>query len=189
MKKTKVVVALSGGVDSSVAAYLLKEQGYDLIGLFMKNWHDETVTISDECPWLDDSNDAMLVAEKLNIPFQVVDLSRDYKEKIIDYMFDEYSKGNTPNPDILCNREIKFDIFMDVALSLGADYVATGHYSRIKKNNNENSIKYELHSGLDKTKDQSYFLCQLNQDQLSKILLPIGDLTKNEVRKIAKKII
>ena len=187
MKKTKVVVALSGGVDSSVAAYLLKDQGYDLIGLFMKNWHDETVTISDECPWLDDSNDAMLVADKLNIPFQVVDLSKDYKEKIIDYMFDEYSKGNTPNPDILCNREIKFDVFMDVALSLGADYVATGHYSRIKKNNNENSIKYELHSGLDKTKDQSYFLCQLNQNQLSKILFPIGDLTKAEVRKIAKK--
>ena len=187
MKKTKVVVALSGGVDSSVAAYLLKNQGYDLIGLFMKNWHDETVTISDECPWLDDSNDAMLVADKLNIPFQVVDLSKDYKEKIIDYMFNEYSKGNTPNPDILCNREIKFDIFMDVALSLGADYVATGHYSRIKKNNNENSIKYELHSGLDKTKDQSYFLCQLNQNQLSKILFPIGDLTKAEVRKIAKK--
>ncbi len=188
MKKTKVVVALSGGVDSSVAAYLLRDQGYDLIGLFMKNWHDETVTISDECPWLDDSNDAMLVADKLNIPFQVVDLSKDYKEKIIDYMFDEYSRGNTPNPDILCNKEIKFDIFMDIALSLGADYVATGHYSRIKKNyNNKNSIKYELHSGIDKTKDQSYFLCQLNQDQLSKILLPIGDLTKNEVRKIAKK--
>ena len=188
MKKTKVVVALSGGVDSSVAAHLLKDQGYDLIGLFMKNWHDETVTISDECPWLDDSNDAMLVANKLNIPFQVVDLSKDYKEKIIDYMFDEYSRGNTPNPDILCNKEIKFDIFMDVALSLGADYVATGHYSRIKKNYyNKNSIKYELHSGIDKTKDQSYFLCQLNQDQLSKILFPIGDLTKNEVRKIAKK--
>ena len=187
MKKTKVVVALSGGVDSSVAAYLLKNQGYDLIGLFMKNWHDETVTISDECPWLDDSNDAMLVADKLNIPFQVVDLSKDYKEKIIDYMFDEYSRGNTPNPDILCNREIKFDVFMDVALSLGADYVATGHYCRIKNNNNENSIKYELHSGIDKTKDQSYFLCQLNQDQLSKILFPIGDLRKDEVRKIAKK--
>ena len=186
MKKTKVVVALSGGVDSSVAAYLLKNQGYDLIGLFMKNWHDETVTISDECPWLDDSNDAMLVADKLNIPFQVVDLSKDYKEKIIDYMFDEYSKGNTPNPDILCNREIKFDVFMDIALSLGADYVATGHYSRIKKNqNNENNIKYELHSGLDNTKDQSYFLCQLNQKQLSKSLFPIGDYTKKDVRKIA----
>ena len=188
MKKTKVVVALSGGVDSSVAAYLLKNQGYDLIGLFMKNWHDETVTISDECPWLDDSNDAMLVADKLNIPFQVVDLSKDYKEKIIDYMFNEYSKGNTPNPDILCNREIKFDVFMDVALSLGADYVATGHYSRIiKKHYDENIIKYELHSGLDNTKDQSYFLCQLNQNQLSKILFPVGDLTKAEVRKIAKK--
>ena len=148
MKKTKVVVALSGGVDSSVAAFLLKEQGYDLIGLFMKNWHDESVTLSEECPWLEDSNDAMLVAEKLNIPFQVVDLSKDYKEKIIDYMFEEYSKGNTPNPDILCNREIKFDVFMDIAISLGADYVATGHYSRIKINNiRGNKTKYELHSG------------------------------------------
>jgi len=187
MKKNKVVVALSGGVDSSVAAYLLKEQGYDLIGLFMKNWHDESVTISDECPWLEDSNDAMLVAEKLNIPFQVVDLSKDYKEKIIDYMFDEYSKGKTPNPDILCNREIKFDIFMDIALSLGADYVATGHYSKIKINNVNNNIKYELHSGKDNTKDQSYFLCQLNQEQLNRILFPIGDLMKSEVREIAKK--
>jgi tRNA-specific 2-thiouridylase len=188
MKKAKVVVALSGGVDSSVAAFLLKEQGYDLIGLFMKNWHDESVTISDECPWLEDSNDAMLVAEKLNIPFQVVDLSKDYKEKIIDYMFEEYSKGNTPNPDILCNREIKFDVFMDIALSLGADYVATGHYSRIKINNiGGNKTKYELHSGRDQTKDQSYFLCQLNQQQLNKILFPIGDLMKTEVREIAKK--
>ena len=188
MKKTKVVVALSGGVDSSVAAFLLKEQGYDLIGLFMKNWHDESVTISDECPWLEDSNDAMLVAEKLNIPFQVVDLSKDYKEKIIDYMFEEYSKGNTPNPDILCNREIKFDVFMDIALSLGADYVATGHYSRIKiKNISGNKTKYELHSGRDQTKDQSYFLCQLNQKQLNKIIFPLGDLMKTEVREIAKK--
>ena len=188
MKKTKVVVALSGGVDSSVAAFLLKEKGYDLIGLFMKNWHDESVTISDECPWLEDSNDAMLVAEKLNIPFQVVDLSKDYKEKIIDYMFEEYSKGNTPNPDILCNREIKFDVFMDIALSLGADYVATGHYSRIKINNiGGNKTIYELHSGRDQTKDQSYFLCQLNQQQLNKILFPIGGLMKTEVREIAKK--
>ena len=188
MKKTKVVVALSGGVDSSVAAFLLKEQGYDLIGLFMKNWHDESVTLSEECPWLEDSNDAMLVAEKLNIPFQVVDLSKDYKEKIIDYMFDEYSRGNTPNPDILCNREIKFDVFLDIAISLGADYVATGHYSRIKTNSlNKNNIKYELHSGKDHTKDQSYFLCQLNQSQLNKILFPLGDLMKNEVREIAKK--
>jgi len=183
MKKTKVVVALSGGVDSSVAAYLLKEQGYELIGLFMKNWHDESVTLSEDCPWLDDSNDAMLVAEKLNIPFQVVDLSKDYKEKIIDYMFEEYSKGNTPNPDILCNKEIKFDVFMDIALSLGANYVATGHYSQIKKNKS----KYELHQGKDNIKDQSYFLCQLNQKQLKKILFPIGHLKKNQVREIANK--
>ena len=182
MKNNKVVVALSGGVDSSVAAFLLKEQGFEIIGLFMKNWHDENVTISDECPWLDDSNDAMLVAEKLNIPFQTVDLSKEYKDKIIDYMFEEYSKGNTPNPDILCNREIKFDVFMDIALSLGADYVATGHYSKVIQNNNS----YQLHSGLDETKDQSYFLCQLNQKHLDKVLFPIGNLRKSEVREIAK---
>jgi tRNA-specific 2-thiouridylase len=183
MKNNKVVVALSGGVDSSVAAFLLKEQGFEIIGLFMKNWHDENVTISDECPWLDDSNDAMLVAEKLNIPFQTVDLSKEYKDKIIDYMFDEYSKGNTPNPDILCNREIKFDVFMDIALSLGADYVATGHYSKVISDNNS----YQLHSGLDETKDQSYFLCQLNQKHLDKVLFPIGNLKKSKVREIAKK--
>jgi tRNA-specific 2-thiouridylase len=183
MKNNKVVVALSGGVDSSVAAFLLKEQGFEIIGLFMKNWHDENVTISDECPWLDDSNDAMLVADKLNIPFQTVDLSKEYKEKIIDYMFDEYSKGNTPNPDILCNREIKFDVFMDIALSLGADYVATGHYSKVISDNNS----YQLHSGLDETKDQSYFLCQLNQKHLDKVLFPIGNLKKSKVREIAKK--
>ena len=126
----RVVVGLSGGVDSSVTAYLLKEQGYDVIGLFMKNWHDDSVTISDECPWLEDSNDAMIVAEKLGIPFQTVDLSEQYKERIVDYMFDEFEKGRTPNPDVLCNREIKFDVFMDIALGLGADYVATGHYCR-----------------------------------------------------------
>lgn len=186
MKKKKVVIALSGGVDSSVAAFLLKKKGYDLIGLFMKNWHDENVTISNECPWLDDSNDAMLVAEKLNIPFQTIDLSKEYKERIIDYMFDEYSKGNTPNPDILCNREIKFDIFMNIAISFGADYVATGHYCRIIEDNNNENVTYQLHAGLDPLKDQSYFLCQLNQDQLKKIIFPIGDLSKTEVRKIAK---
>ncbi|MDA0885772.1 MAG: tRNA 2-thiouridine(34) synthase MnmA [Bacteroidetes bacterium] len=186
MKKNKVVIALSGGVDSSVAAFLLKKKGYDLIGLFMKNWHDENVTISNECPWLDDSNDAMLVAEKLNIPFQTIDLSKEYKERIIDYMFDEYSKGNTPNPDILCNREIKFDIFMNIAISFGADYVATGHYCRIIEDNNNENVIYQLHAGLDPLKDQSYFLCQLNQDQLKKIIFPIGDLSKTEVRKIAK---
>ena len=127
MAKT-VVVGLSGGVDSSVAAYLLKKEGYNVIGLFMKNWHDESVTLSSECPWLEDSNDAMIVAEKLGIPFQTVDLSEDYKTRIVDYMFEEYQRGRTPNPEVLCNREIKFDLFLKIALSLGADYVATGHY-------------------------------------------------------------
>ncbi|MEK9755521.1 MAG: tRNA 2-thiouridine(34) synthase MnmA [Bacteroidota bacterium] len=186
MNKSKVVVALSGGVDSSVAAYLLKNQGYDVIGLFMKNWHDEKVTISDECPWLEDSNDAMLVANKLNIPFQTIDLSKEYKEKIVDYMFEEYSKGNTPNPDILCNREIKFDVFMNISLSLGAEYVATGHYSSIKEDKSQGFSNYQLIAGKDKSKDQSYFLCQLNQGQLKRIIFPLGELKKSEVRKIAK---
>lgn len=181
-----VVVGLSGGVDSSVAAYLLKEQGYHVIGLFMKNWHDESVTISNECPWLEDSNDAMLVAEKLDIPFQVVDLSNEYKEKIVDYMFKEYKMGRTPNPDVLCNREIKFDVFMKIALNLGADYVATGHYCRKAIINKENKTSYGLLSGIDNNKDQSYFLCQLTQQQLEKALFPIGELTKPEVRKIAQ---
>jgi len=130
MQNKRVIVGLSGGVDSSVAAYLLQQQGYEVIGLFMKNWHDDSVTLSDDCPWLEDSNDAMLVAEKLGIPFQTVDLSKQYKERIVDYMFAEYQRGRTPNPDVLCNREIKFDVFLDIALSLGADYVATGHYCR-----------------------------------------------------------
>ena len=182
----KVVVGLSGGVDSSVAAYLLKEQGYDVIGLFMKNWHDDSVTISEECPWLEDSNDALIVAEKLGIPFQTVDLSTEYKERIVDYMFNEYERGRTPNPDVLCNREIKFDVFMKIALQLGADYVATGHYCRkgtIK--NDDGTETYQLLSGKDPNKDQSYFLCQLSQEQLSKTLFPIGELLKPEVRKIA----
>ena len=184
-----VVVGLSGGVDSSVAAYLLKEQGYNVIGLFMKNWHDDSVTISDECPWLDDSNDAMLVAEKLNIPFQTVDLSEAYKDKIVDYMFNEYKNGRTPNPDILCNREIKFDVFLKIALSLGADYVATGHYCRKGSvEGTSNPTIYKLLSGLDSNKDQSYFLCQLSQEQLSKTLFPIGELTKPEVREIAARL-
>jgi tRNA-uridine 2-sulfurtransferase len=184
-----VVVGLSGGVDSSVAAYLLKEQGYNVIGLFMKNWHDDSVTISDECPWLDDSNDAMLVAEKLNIPFQTVDLSEEYKDKIVDYMFNEYKNGRTPNPDVLCNREIKFDVFLKLALSLGADYVATGHYCRKGTvEGTSNSRMYKLLSGVDSNKDQSYFLCQLSQAQLSKTLFPIGELTKPEVRSIATKL-
>ncbi len=182
----KVVVGLSGGVDSSVAAYLLKEQGYDVIGLFMKNWHDDSVTISTECPWLEDSNDALIVAEKLGIPFQTVDLSVEYKERIVDYMFREYELGRTPNPDVLCNREIKFDVFLKIALQLGADYVATGHYCRkgILKNQ-DGSETYQLLSGADGNKDQSYFLCQLSQDQLAKTLFPIGELQKPEVREIA----
>ncbi|MHB0756060.1 tRNA 2-thiouridine(34) synthase MnmA [Polaribacter sp. M15] len=182
----RVVVGLSGGVDSSVTAHLLKEQGYEVIGLFMKNWHDDSVTISNECPWLEDSNDAMIVAEKLGIPFQVVDLSAQYKERIVDYMFDEYSKGRTPNPDVLCNREIKFDVFMDIALKLGADYVATGHYCRKAEEVIDGQTVYKLLAGIDNNKDQSYFLCQLSQEQLSKALFPIGELTKPEVREIAK---
>jgi len=183
----RVIVGLSGGVDSSVAAYLLKEQGYDVIGLFMKNWHDDSVTISNECPWLEDSNDALIVAEKLGIPFQVVDLSEQYKERIVDYMFDEYEKGRTPNPDILCNREIKFDVFMDIALDLGADFVATGHYCRKEEEIIDDKPIYKLLAGKDINKDQSYFLCQLSQHQLSKALFPIGELTKPAVREIAKK--
>ena len=181
----RVIVGLSGGVDSSVAAYLLKEQGYEVIGLFMKNWHDDSVTISDECPWLDDSNDAMLVADKLGIPFQTVDLSEQYKERIVDYMFDEYQRGRTPNPDVLCNREIKFDVFMKIAMELGADYVATGHYCRRGVIEKDGQTVYQLLSGVDTNKDQAYFLCQLSQQQLSKALFPIGELTKPEVRKIA----
>jgi len=184
----RVVVGLSGGVDSSVAAYLLNEQGYEVIALFMKNWHDDSVTISNECPWLEDSNDALLVAQKLNIPFQTVDLSEQYKEKIVDYMFREYEQGRTPNPDILCNREIKFDVFLKIALSLGADYVATGHYCRKGILNNNGQEVYQLLSGKDNEKDQSYFLCQLSQEQLSKTLFPIGELTKSEVRGIASKL-
>ena len=183
----KVIVGLSGGVDSSVSALLLKQQGYEVIGLFMKNWHDETVTISDECPWLDDSNDAMLIAEKLEIPFQTVDLSKEYHSRIIDYMFNEYENGRTPNPDVLCNREIKFDIFLEIALNLGADYIATGHYCQVNKINKDDKEIYRLLAGADEKKDQSYFLCQLNQKQLSKAIFPIGHLTKSDVRDIAKK--
>jgi tRNA-specific 2-thiouridylase len=188
MKKKRVIVGLSGGVDSSVAAHLLSQQDFEVIGLFMKNWHDESVTLSNECPWLEDSNDAMLVAEKLGIPFQTVDLSKEYKERIVDYMFDEYAAGRTPNPDILCNREIKFDVFLKIAFSLGADYVATGHYCQKEETTKNNGVGYHrLISGADGNKDQSYFLCQLTQDQLAKTLFPIGHLQKAEVREIARK--
>jgi len=208
MQNKRVIVGLSGGVDSSVAAYLLQQQGYEVIGLFMKNWHDDSVTLSDDCPWLEDSNDAMLVAEKLGIPFQTVDLSKQYKERIVDYMFAEYQRGRTPNPDVLCNREIKFDVFLDIALSLGADYVATGHYCRKETVTSAGSATslsknvprstelvegtelvevptYQLLAGADANKDQSYFLCQLSQVQLDKTLFPIGGLQKKEVRNIA----
>jgi len=188
MKKKRVIVGLSGGVDSSIAAYLLTQQDYEVIGLFMKNWHDESVTLSNECPWLEDSNDAMLVAEKLGIPFQTVDLSAEYKERIVDYMFDEYAAGRTPNPDILCNREIKFEVFLKIALSLGAEYVATGHYCQKEIVCIENKSIYRLISGVDGNKDQSYFLCQLTQNQLAKTLFPIGHLQKSEVRKIAREL-
>lgn len=184
----RVVVGLSGGVDSSVTAFLLKEQGYDVIGMFMKNWHDDSVTISNECPWLDDSNDAMIVAQHLDIPFQAIDLSAEYKSRIVDYMFAEYQRGRTPNPDVLCNREIKFDIFLNAAMKLGADYVATGHYARKTEITKDGRTIYQLLSGKDSNKDQSYFLCQLTQKQLSKSLFPIGDLAKPEVREIAKRI-
>lgn len=185
-KKKKVVVGLSGGVDSSVAALLLKQAGYEVIGLFMKNWHDDSVTISRECPWLDDSNDALLVAEKLGIPFQTVDLSAEYKVRIVDYMFREYQQGRTPNPDVLCNREIKFDLFLKIAMQLGADYVATGHYCRKDSTILPDGEKvYRLLAGKDPSKDQSYFLCQLSQEQLGKALFPIGELHKSEVRRLA----
>ena len=183
----RVVVGLSGGVDSSVAAFLLKEQGYEVIGMFMKNWHDDSVTISDECPWLEDSNDALNVAEALGIPFQTVDLSKEYKARIVDYMFAEYENGRTPNPDVLCNREIKFDIFLEMALKLKADYVATGHYCQKGVEEKDGKTCYQLLAGADKNKDQSYFLCQLTQEQLSYALFPIGHLQKSEVREIANR--
>jgi len=184
----RVVVGLSGGVDSSVTAHLLIEQGYEVIGMFMRNWVDDSVIINEECPWIEDSNDALAVAEKLGIPFHVIDLSKEYKERIVDYMFAEYKKGRTPNPDILCNREVKFDIFLKAALKLKADYVATGHYCQKETINVDDKEVHRLLAGADKNKDQSYFLCQLNQEQLSKALFPIGHLQKPEVRRIAKEL-
>lgn len=185
----KIVVGLSGGVDSSVAAYLLQKQGHEVVGLFMRNWNDASVTLEDECPWIEDSNDALMVAQKLGIPFQVIDMSDLYKERIVDYMFAEYEKGRTPNPDVLCNREVKFDVFLETALSLGADKVATGHYARLDSFDDENGNEtFQLLAGKDNNKDQSYFLCQLNQKQLSKALFPIGELTKPEVREIAREM-
>lgn len=184
----RVVVGLSGGVDSSVAAYLLKQQGYEVIGMFMKNWHDTTGVLKGDCPFDDDKQFAEMVARKLNIPFEFVDLSDQYRQRVVDYMFSEYSKGRTPNPDVLCNREIKFDAFLEAALKLGAKYVATGHYCRKETITKDNYTLYRLLAGVDPNKDQSYFLCQLNQQQLSKSLFPIGHLHKPEVRKIAAEL-
>jgi len=181
----KVVVGLSGGVDSSVAAYLLKEQGYEVIGVFMINWHDKTGTLEGDCPWKDDLVFAQLVAKKLDIEFHSADLSKVYKKRVIDYMFNEYKNGRTPNPDVLCNREIKFDEFFKVADMYNADFVATGHYCRKDILEKGNKTHYRLLAGLDPNKEQSYFLCQLNQDQLSRILFPIGELPKERVREIA----
>lgn len=186
--KKKVVIGLSGGVDSSVAAVILKEQGYDVTGLFMKNWHDTTGLIQSDCHWEDDLMFAEMVAKKLNIPFHTVDLSGPYRQRVVDYMFAEYEKGRTPNPDVLCNREIKFDSFAEEARKLGADFVATGHYCRKETISVDNTLIHRLLSGKDKNKDQSYFLCQLSQEQLATALFPIGNLLKPEVRKIADEI-
>ena len=181
----RVVVGLSGGVDSSVAAYLLKEQGYDVVGLFMRNWHDTTGTLEGDCPWYDDQMFAELTAKRLDIPFHFIDLSDEYRRRVVDYMFAEYGRGRTPNPDVLCNREIKFDAFLQAALKLGADYVATGHYCRREVTETAEGPVYRLLAGNDPNKDQSYFLCQLTQEQLSRALFPIGHLLKPEVRRIA----
>ncbi len=185
MLMKRVVVGLSGGVDSSVAAYLLKKQGYDVIAVFMINWHDKTGTLEGDCPWRDDLVFAQLVAKKLDIPFHSADLSKVYKKRVVDYMFHEYEMGRTPNPDVLCNREIKFDEFFKVAEEYKADFVATGHYCRKETLEKDGKTFYRLQAGLDPNKEQSYFLCQLNQEQLSKILFPIGDLPKERVREIA----
>ena len=184
----KVIIGLSGGVDSSVAAYLLKEQGYDVEALFMINWKDSSVTLSGDCSWEEDIVVAQLVAKKLDIPFHVVDSSEEYKNRVVDYMFREYEAGRTPNPDVLCNREIKFDVFIDKARELGAGFFATGHYCRKEETDVDGRKVFRLLAGTDPNKDQSYFLCQLSQDQLSQALFPIGHMMKPEVREIARKL-
>ncbi len=199
--KIKVCIGLSGGVDSSVAALLLKQQGYDVFGLFMQNWHDASTTLHGDCEWEEDRFVAEMVARKVGIPFYFVDLSKEYRQRVVDYMFDEYAKGHTPNPDVLCNREIKFDAFLKCAKKLGADMVATGHYCRKVTElvpvsevsaSGQDSVAsegaVEVHrilAGADPNKDQSYFHCQLSQEQLSQALFPIGDILKPEVRRLA----
>lgn len=184
----KIIIGLSGGVDSSVAAYLLKKQGYDVEALFMKNWHDTTGVLKGDCPWDDDMMFAEMVADKLEIPFHHIDLSKEYRERVVDYMFNEYKEGRTPNPDVLCNREIKFDLFAREARRLGGDMVATGHYCRKEETISGGKTIYRLLAGVDKNKDQSYFLCQISQKQLSNAIFPLGNITKPEVRKIASEL-
>ncbi|HRU55610.1 MAG TPA: tRNA 2-thiouridine(34) synthase MnmA [Bacteroidales bacterium] len=188
MKPKKVIVGLSGGVDSSVAAWLLMEQGYEVEGLFMRNWHDTTGLIQSECHWEDDVMFAEMVARKLGIPFHFVDLSEDYRKRVVDYMFSEYEKGRTPNPDILCNREIKFDSFVTEVRKLGGDYLATGHYCRKEEVLINGRAVFRLLAGIDENKDQSYFLCQLSQEQLKDVLFPVGNMTKAEVRETAARL-
>lgn len=186
--KPRVVVGLSGGVDSSVAAHLLIEQGYDVVGVYMKNWDDPTGRLHGDCPFEEDSQFAAMVAKRLGIPFEIVDLSQEYRARVIDYLFREYERGRTPNPDVLCNREIKFDAFWRCAKQLGAEYVATGHYAQRRVENHDGKPRYRLLAGLDETKDQSYFLCQLTQEQLSRALFPIGDMRKQRVRELAREL-
>ncbi len=183
---SRIVVGLSGGVDSSVAAYLLKKQGHDVVALFMVNWHERVGNITSACTWEEDALIAKMVAKKLDIPFHIVDLSADYKKRVVDYMFAEYQAGRTPNPDVLCNREIKFDTFLNEAMKFDADFVATGHYCRKTEFEKNGKTIHQLLAGKDPNKDQSYFLCQLNQQQLSKSMFPIGDLLKPKVREIAR---
>ena len=183
--KVKVCIGLSGGVDSSVAALLLKQQGYDVFALFMQNWHDASTTLHGDCEWEEDRFVAEMVARKIGIPFYFVDLSREYRARVVDYMFDEYEKGRTPNPDVLCNREIKFAAFLECAKKLGADMVATGHYCRKITEEINGRTVHRILAGSDPGKDQSYFLCQLTQEQLSYAMFPIGDLLKSEVRRLA----
>ena len=186
-KNIKVCIGLSGGVDSSVAALLLKQQGYDVFALFMQNWHDASTTLHGDCEWEEDRFVAEMVARKIGIPFYFVDLSKEYRQRVVDYMFDEYEKGRTPNPDVLCNREIKFDAFLKCAKKMGADYVATGHYCRKETVVDEHGCEiHRILAGADPNKDQSYFLCQLTQEQLSYAMFPIGDIDKPEVRRIAE---